>query len=241
MCGRFSQVMGSDILTDRFGIHEISDEIIPRYNIGPMSMVPVIFLHDDRRFLKKMKWGFVPFWSKKLDIGNKMINARSESILENKSFSRSFKNQRCVVPVSGFYEWKKIGTRKLPFHIRLKSKEPFGLAGIFSDWEGDDGNITTFSILTTEPNDLIESIHKRMPVILAKKYERTWLAKNSEISMVQNYLKPYPSEFMEAYMVSSIVNNPINESAKCIEPVSDIEDVWKTQDDEDQSSLNDFF
>lgn len=166
-----------------------------------------------------MKWGLVPSWAKDEKIGYKMINARSEGIETKPSFRAAFKRHRCLVPTTGFYEWKKVDAKmKQPYFIRLKSGEPFAFAGLWEVWGPD--NLETFTIITTENNELIEPIHTRMPVILHEKDEAVWLDPElHDADKLKELLKPYPSEEMEMYEVSTFVNSPKNESPDCIKPI----------------------
>ncbi len=190
----------------------------PRFNIAPSQLHPVIVIEDDHRVLKMMKWGLVPSWAKDEKIGYKMINARSEGIETKPSFRAAFKRHRCLVPTTGFYEWKKVDANtKQPYFIRLKSGGPFSFAGLWEVWGPD--KLETFTIITTENNELIEPIHTRMPVILHEKDEAVWLDPElRNVDQLKELLKPYPSNEMEMYEVSTIVNSPKNESPDCMKP-----------------------
>jgi putative SOS response-associated peptidase YedK len=185
-------------------------------------MHPVVIVEHDQRVLKLMKWGLVPFWAKDEKIGYKMINARSEGIESKPSFRDPFKKRRCLVLSDGFYEWKKFDAKtKVPYFIRLKSGEPFAFAGLWDIWDKGDEPLETFTIMTTENNELMEPIHNRMPVILHEKDEGLWLDPElKDPEKLTPLLKPYPSEEMELYVVSTVVNSPKNDVPDCIEPVS---------------------
>lgn len=220
MCGRFSLSTDKDDLQSRYGFVEREGALLkPRFNIAPSQLHPVIVIEDDHRVLKMMKWGLVPHWAKDEKIGYKMINARSEGIEKKPSFQSAFKRHRCLVPTTGFYEWKKVDAKtKQPYFIRLKSGEPFSFAGLWEVWGPD--KLETFTIITTENNELIEPIHNRMPVILHEKYEAVWLDPElRDVDKLKELLKPYPSDEMEMYEVSTIVNSPKNESPDCIKPI----------------------
>jgi putative SOS response-associated peptidase YedK len=148
-----------------------------------------------------------------------MINARAETLAEKPSFKRLIGKRRCVVPADGFYEWRKERKRKVPMRIRLKSEEPFGFAGLWDSWRKPDGKeLQSFTIITTEANDLLGPIHDRMPVILAPDGEKLWLESSlQDFSKVSSLLKPYPSDQMEVYEVSTLVNSPRNDLRACIE------------------------
>jgi putative SOS response-associated peptidase YedK len=152
-----------------------------------------------------------------------MINARSETAAEKPSFRAAFRRRRCLIPADGFYEWQKVPgqKRKIPTYIRLKSGKPFFFAGLWESWDSPDGsNILSCTILTTAPNEMMAPIHNRMPVILPPEAYQTWLATGEQKpTNLQGLLKPFPSELMSAYPVSTLVNNPANELADCITPV----------------------
>ncbi|MGH7900684.1 MAG: SOS response-associated peptidase, partial [Thermodesulfobacteriota bacterium] len=169
MCGRFARYDDEKDLVERFNFSNPSGILFEkRFNIAPTQTVPVILLENDNRVIKLMRWGLVPFWAKDPTIGNRLINARAETITEKASFKTPLKKNRCLVPASGFYEWKKderIKT-KIPIYFRLKNEEPFAFAGIWDDWKKPEGDrLITFTIITTMANELMKPIHDRMPVI----------------------------------------------------------------------------
>jgi len=148
-----------------------------------------------------------------------MINARAETLLQKPSFRTPFKKQRCLVLTDGFYEWKNTSDGKIPHRISMRDNEPFALAGIWEVWKAPDGeNVTSFSIITTEPNELMKPLHKRMPAILKKENEEKWL-QEIDTSEAQKMLKPYPVEDLEAYPISTLVNSPRNNSKDIIQPL----------------------
>lgn len=221
MCGRFVLKDNIKDLSSCFHIDDFDDLFPePRYNICPGQNVPVIIMKDRKMFIM-MRWGLVPSWSNDPLIGFQMINARAETLTQKPSFKNSFKKHRCIIPCSGFYEWEKIDKKtKMPYYIRHKNGEPFALAGLWDEWNNDGGNLTTFTIITTTPNKIIEPIHDRMPVILKAEDHDMWL--NPDIKNTENVitlLKPYPAEEMELYEISTYVNNPKNDSPECIEPL----------------------
>lgn len=221
MCGRFVLKDSIKDLSSCFQIENSDDLFLePRYNIYPGQNVPVIVYIRYRRYLM-MRWGLVPSWSNDPLIGFQMINARAETLTQKPSFKNSFKKQRCIIPCSGFYEWKKLDNKtKTPYHIRLKNGYPFALAGLWDEWKKDGGNLTTFTIITTVANSIIEPVHNRMPVILKPENYDTWLDPAiNDMDEVISMLRPYSSEEMELYEVSNFVNSPKNDSPQCIEPV----------------------
>ncbi len=220
LCGRFNLLSHKKALEERFGVKKFDFEIIPRYNIAPSQQIASI-LADTEVCLVGMHWGFIPFWAKDKKIGNRMINARSETVAESKVFKHSFARKRCLIPATGFYEWRKIGKAKIPMHIRLESRDPFAFAGIYSHWKSPSGKtLMTCAILTTTPNDLLKPIHNRMPVVLRKEDEPTWLdPENEDLESLQSLLSPYSSKTMEAYEVSTYVSSPSNTGPTCTVPV----------------------
>ena len=227
MCGRITLTTDQDDLQSRFGYVGPSGALFPpRYNIAPTQTHPIVRVNEDRRVLVIMRWGLVPFWAKDVKSGYKMINAKSETLTEKASFRTPFKKKRCLVIADGFYEWSKTAKKgtKIPYRFVLKSSEPFAFAGLWDEWQSPEGEkLFTFTIITTNANELMNSIHDRMPVILNEKDEGMWLdPRLSDTDKLSTLLKPYPSDEMEAYKVSTIVNSPKNDSPKCIEPVGDL-------------------
>ena len=221
MCGRFSLTADPNQLRQEFAWLNIPVDTAPRYNVAPSQPVAVV-PNDGLNRLDHYVWGLIPSWSKDPSIGNRMINARSETVAEKPSFRSAFRRRRCLIPADGFYEWQKNPgeKRKTPMYIRLKSGKPFFFAGLWESWDSPDGsNILSCTILTTTPNEMMEPIHNRMPVILPPEAYQPWLATGEQRPAdLQGFLKPFPSELMTAYPVSTLVNNPANELAACITP-----------------------
>jgi putative SOS response-associated peptidase YedK len=168
-----------------------------------------------------LRWGLIPSWAKDPSMGDRMINARAETVAEKPSFRRALQKRRCLVLADGFYEWRKEGKTKTPMYIRLRSHEPFGFAGLWETWKSPEGEaIHSCTVITTTPNSLMESIHNRMPVILSREGESSWLDRAIETpERLLPLLIPYSANAMEAYAVSSMVNNPRNDAPACIELV----------------------
>lgn len=223
MCGRFTLTVDAEELRQAFPGLEIPDQVAPRYNIAPTQPVAVA-PNDGKNRLDFYLWGLVPSWAKDASIGNRMINARSETLIEKPSFRTAFRRRRCLIPASGFYEWKQeAGSKtKIPMYIQLKSGAPFALAGLWESWNAPDGSILfSCTIITTGPNTLMESIHNRMPVILPPQAYATWLAPGeADPQTLQNLLVPYPADEMAARPVSRLVNDPANDSPACIAPLT---------------------
>jgi putative SOS response-associated peptidase YedK len=215
-----------EALQARFKFEPTDIVLPPRYNLAPGQDAPVI-IQEKSRVLKLMHWGLVPSWAKETSTGYKMINARAETLTQKPSFKKSFQRRRCLVPADGFYEWRKNGGRaKTPLRFVLKSGEPFAFAGLWDIWQGSDedeteGNnrlpLLSFTIITTEANDLIRPIHDRMPVILQPKDEDAWLDPDlKDVNKLVSLLVPYPSDKMMGYEVSSLVNSPKNDTPECL-------------------------
>ena len=222
MCGRYSQ--GSEIskLISRFQVPLPQFSYSPRYNIAPSQNAPII-IHQEERTLALYRWGLIPPWAKSPNIGQKMINARAETIEEKPSFKKLVQSKRCLVPADGFYEWmvNPDSKTKTPTRIILKSKELFAFAGLWDNWKGPSGEeINSFTIITTQANSAIQAIHHRMPVILFPEDEEPWLDRRTDPSKILGFLKPYSPDNMAFYTVSRMVNSPQNDSPKCISPIS---------------------
>ncbi|RME56459.1 MAG: SOS response-associated peptidase, partial [Deltaproteobacteria bacterium] len=177
MCGRFILTCPLSEIEAHFDFDEIAASWEPRYNIAPSQPVLAIVQEEDgQRRLRTFRWGLIPAWAKDERIGNRLINARAESVGEKPSFRAAFRSRRCLILGNGFYEWKKAGTRKIPFLIQLASKEPFAMAGLWERWRAPDGEeVRSCTILTTDANEAIAPIHPRMPVILPRSAHGTWL------------------------------------------------------------------
>jgi putative SOS response-associated peptidase YedK len=219
MCGRYTLTATLDILLARYHLDEVTVPHTPRYQIAPGQMIPVILTgkNGERRF-GHVKWGLIPVWAKDEKIAYKMINARSETVLQKPAFQIPFMRKRCIIPADGFYEWKQEGSRKQPVRVVLQSRELFSMAGLYDTWLSPTGQkIHTCTILTTQANPLLREIHDRMPVILKKEQESIWLDRGVEdTNELLPLLKPYPAEEMEVYPVSPLVNNAKHDTPDCI-------------------------
>jgi putative SOS response-associated peptidase YedK len=218
MCGRYYFFTPADIVAERFRLASRS-ALGPRYNIAPQQEAPVVVDGPARR-LAMMKWGLVPSWSKEPAAGYRMINARAETAPEKPSFRGPFRKQRALIPADGFYEWKREGSGKRPFALRLASREPFAMAGLWDRWRTPEGEpLFSFTILTTTANGLVLAVHDRMPVILPRKAEEAWLDPKSPPEALKALLVPYVGE-MEALPLSTAVNNPRNDGPELLAPVA---------------------
>ncbi|EKN70063.1 hypothetical protein BABA_06791 [Neobacillus bataviensis LMG 21833] len=224
MCGRFTLTATIEEIIDRFDIQAFMEEELyaPSFNIAPSQAVLAVINDGTRNRMGFLKWGLIPPWAKDMSMGNKMINARAETISEKPSFRHAFKKKRCLVIADSFYEWKRHeDQRKTPMRIKLKSDELFAMAGIWEGWKSPDGKtLYTCSVITTGPNELMKTIHDRMPVILKPEDESTWLDPGlSENHKLESLLIPYDDNLMETYEVSPLVNSPKNNTIELIQKI----------------------
>ena len=222
MCGRFSLNADPTQLKKMFPWLNVPDNMEARYNVAPTQPVAVV-PNDGENRLDFFIWGLIPSWAKDPNIGSRMINARAETVDQKPSFKAAFRRRRCLVLADGFYEWKQeTGSKaKTPMYIKLKSGDPFGMAGLWEIWHNGDGSeIRSCTIITTEPNALVQPIHRRMPVILHPSEWDTWLdPANDDTDSLAGLLTAFPADAMTAQAVSKAVNNPRNDGAECIAPV----------------------
>lgn len=225
MCGRFSLAKDIEELRTEFPfIDEGFEDIVlkPRFNIAPSQICPVIINDKGTVKIKMFSWGLVPYWAKDRNIGYKMINARSETVDEKPSYKKPFQTRRCLVPADGFFEWKKEGkSGKTPYRFIMKDKKPFTFAGLWEKWEKEDKPLYSFTILTCGPNDIMEPVHDRMPVILPETNREIWLNEEANKDELKELLVPHDPSKMEIYRVSNIVNSWKNDVPECIEPFDD--------------------
>jgi putative SOS response-associated peptidase YedK len=226
MCGRYTLILLHDLNTIFPWIDSPDDPDTPsRYNIAPTQ--PVLAATNDVKPGSRAKfdyliWGLIPSWAKDPKIGNRMINARAETLAEKPAFRTALRRRRCLIPADGFYEWKKEadGT-KTPMYIRREDGKPFAFAGLWDHWHDPAGTGTELrscTIITTRPNELMEPIHDRMPAIVPVEQQKLWLSSGElDPADVGAALGPYPAQEMEVYAVSRLVNNPRNERAECVE------------------------
>lgn len=221
MCGRYTLRSSLKQLADLFHVGDVSLPLFDtRYNIAPTQEVLAVRQPDGRE-LVELKWGLVPSWAKDPKIGYRMINARCESVAEKPSFRSAFKRRRCLIPADGFYEWKKTGDKtKQPYFVHLKDDQPFAFAGLWEYWERDGEIIESCTVITTDANALMKPLHDRMPVILPAASYDEWLDPDNQATEdLPRLLRPYPSEEMNAYSISTYVNSPKNRGPECIERI----------------------
>lgn len=223
MCGRFTLFLDPGELQEAFPDFIISGDFPPRYNIAPTQPVAVI-PNTPEKAMEFYNWGLIPSWSKDPAIGSRLINARAETLSEKPSFRTAFRRKRCLILANGFFEWQlqQDSHSKTPIFIHLKSNAPFAFAGLWDSWfHGDGSEIRTCSIITTEPNDLVRSIHTRMPVILPRDAYQQWLLPGEQnTSELQQLLRPFDASLMESYPVSKLVNSPGNDIPGCVLPLN---------------------
>jgi putative SOS response-associated peptidase YedK len=225
MCGRFTNKAKPEQVKKEFKV-EAGNFIHPRFNVAPSQMIDVVYAPEAERVFSRLKWGLVPSWAKDSEIGNRMINARAETLAEKPSFREAFKSRRCIIPASGFYEWQKKGTEaKQPFYFYLKEKEVFGFAGLWEEWlDKQTGEmLESCTIITTEANEVLKPVHERMPVILKPESYDEWLdVKEKNTKKLQKFLVPYSAKEMNSHAVSRNVNIPDVDSAELIKPLNSL-------------------
>lgn len=221
MCGRFTLTVSEQELLERYGIQgELSLSHQPRYNVAPMQMVPAVVHDGTTPRMGLLRWGLVPSWAKDERMASRMINARAETLMERVSFRRLIYRRRCLIPADSFYEWKTVEGRKQPMRVMMRDGRIFSLAGLYDIWvhPASGQRIGTFTIITTQPNQLMADIHHRMPVILDREQEQIWLDREQrDPQTLLALLRPYPPEEMKAYPVSPVVGHVRNDGPECIE------------------------
>ncbi len=221
MCGRYTLIRLSELPGLFPWIGGELPEAPPRYNIAPSQPILAITNDGPDRY-DFLSWGLVPFWAKDPSVGNRMINARSETIARKPAFKHAFRRRRCLVPADGFYEWKKSpdGKTKTPMHVRMKSGSPFAFAALWETWRAPDGSeLRSCTLLTTSPNGLMSTLHDRMPVIIPQSAMQQWLDPAEQPpEALSPLLVPYPDNEMHASPVSRMVNSPRNDTPDCIAP-----------------------
>ncbi|MDR6225920.1 SOS response-associated peptidase [Desmospora profundinema] len=226
MCGRFTLTVGLGEILERFQAEMAGDwEHTPRFNAAPTQMLPVVKEKEDgcTRELVPMRWGLIPHWAKDHSIGNRLINARGETVATKPAFRRSLKQARCLIPADGFFEWTRgPDGAKHPLRIILKKEALFAFAGLWDRWEDAEGSvIQSFTIITTRPNEKMAEVHDRMPVILHPAEESMWLdSQIQDPALLTPLLEPFDSEKMAFYPVDRLVNSPKNDEPACIRPLT---------------------
>ncbi len=236
MCGRYTVTRPADLL-EELGI-ETTEPLEASYNVAPTQKVPVVRAtagvvpeagvpteagkrKETAREAVNLRWGLIPFWAKDIKIGNRMINARSETVATKPAFRNSLRRKRCAILADGFYEWKKVEGGKQPYHIHLKDHRPFVFAGLWDCWsKGPIDPIESFTILTTRPNEKVAELHDRMPVILTPEAIDFWLDPGvDDASRLVKVLEPYDAAEIDFFPVSKMVNRPSNNVPQCVAPI----------------------
>ena len=224
MCGRYGLNASPAKLRTRFNVPAVPE--LPfdgqLHNIAPSQQMPIVRQGKDSREMALARWGLIPNWAKDAKIGYSLINASADTVAEKPAYRSAFKRRRCLVAADGFYEWKATGGKvKQPYFISLKDKEPFGFAGLWEQWDNpEDGKtVESFSIITTEPNELMAPIRNRMPVILRTQDYSTWLDPEEVPDTLKGLLRPFDAQLMDAFPVSTYVNSPRNQGEQCRSPL----------------------
>ena len=223
MCGRFTLTVNPADLQDTFSNYSFPKKFAPRFNIAPSQ--PVLAIPNDDKFTADFfLWGLIPMWAKDPTIGSRLINARGETLAEKPSFRGSYRHKRCLILADGFYEWKTFGQKKskTPYFIHMKDRQPFAIAGLWDSWASpDSSSIKTCTIITTTPNELMEMIHERMPVILHPRDYAKWLDPAPQTpESLQLLIKPFEADAMSAYPVSTLVNKATNDTPEMVVPAA---------------------
>ena len=221
MCGRYT-ISRPEGVPELFEVSET--RLPPRFNIAPTQEAPVVRLNErTNRELAQLRWGLVPYWSSDGTVTGRMINARSESLLDKPAFRDPFRFRRCLVPADGFFEWATVpGQRKRqPYHFHLSNRGLFALAGLWDGWTGPDERLETFAIITCAPNEIVRAIHDRMPVILPRDSWEMWLSPETPLEHCQGLLVPFPSGNMDYHRVTTAVNSPAVDDPSCVLPLEE--------------------
>ena len=220
MCGRYNIITDAQALYDAYQVEaELSEGRLARYNVAPATEQLVIVAEGGRRAARWHRWGLIPHWAKDPAIGYKTINARGESVASKPAFRAAFRQRRCLVPATGFYEWKVQDGGKQPYLIRPASGGLISFAGLWETWAGPEGEVRSFTIITTETNELMARIHDRMPAIIPREHYARWLDPAlHDPAQIQPMIGSYPANEMQAVPISSRINNARNQGAELIEP-----------------------
>jgi putative SOS response-associated peptidase YedK len=225
MCGRFALFIDLKTLIEHFAldIADPQDDLTPRYNIAPSQQVMGICRDvEGRRRPRWFRWGLIPHWAKDAGMGQRLINARSETVHQKPSFRSALRHRRCLIPANGFFEWQQTPSGKQPWFIRRKDLKPLAFAGLWEHWSGPEGPIDSCTILTTEANPLIAKLHDRMPVMLSAADYDSWLdVQLQDPDLLQPLFRPSAADELEMHPVSTVVNNPRHEGEGCVVQVEE--------------------
>ncbi len=224
MCGRFGLTRPEALQLERFGITELPP-LVPRYNIPPSSDILVVRERKGTTEAEMIRWGLVPSWAKDPSIGNRMANVRADTALEKSSFRAAMQKRRCLIPADVFFEWQDVPgqKRRRPYAVAMLEGEPFALGGLWEAWRSKEGGewLITCAIITTEPNELLEPIHDRMPVIIKPEHYSSWLDSSTTTADVRDLVAPYAADEMRTWEIGLLVNDPKTDDARILSPVSD--------------------
>lgn len=220
MCGRFTLHTPEADILQAFDVAPNDVALEPRYNITPSQDIAVIRADANSRALTTARWGLVPGWSKEARPKYSTINARVESVAEKPTYRAAFRHKRCLIPADGFYEWQRVGDKKIPHYIRMQDETVFAFAGLWEHWEGEEGAFDSCAIITLPASGIMTTIHTRMPAIIAAADYDAWLDTGiTDKTDIMPQLASRPSDQLQAYAVSRHVNSPKNTDARCIEPL----------------------
>ena len=224
MCGRFGLTRPEALNLERFGISELPP-LVPRYNIPPSSDILVVRERKGVTEAEMIRWGLVPSWAKDPSIGNRMANVRSDTALEKGSFRAAMQKRRCLIPADVFYEWQDVPgqKRRKPYAVAIRDGEIFALGGLWEAWRAKESGewLITCAILTTEPNELLEPIHDRMPVIVKERDYAKWISPGTEAVEVRRMVESFPADVMRTWEIGLLVNDPKTDDARILTPTSD--------------------
>jgi putative SOS response-associated peptidase YedK len=229
MCGRYGRRADKQRIAEWMQTHDtnVFDDtlIAPSFNVAPQTFQPVVRLNQEgQRELTMMRWGLVPYWSKDGKMTFSTINAKAETVAKSPTYREAWKRRRCLIPAEWFYEWQKPDEKtKPPYAISLKDDSMFAFAGLWESWKNKESGerLNTYTIMTTDSNQLVEPIHNRMPVILSKRDYERWMAPADPAHLPVDLLKPYPAEEMKAWKISRAVGNVRNDDPELITPIPD--------------------
>jgi putative SOS response-associated peptidase YedK len=224
MCGRFSQQRPASELAEIFAAEPLDDDPGPRFNVAPTDDALVVVQREDRRAIKAYRWGLIPHWADAAKVGSRMFNARAESLTTSPAFRDAFRRKRCLVPVDGFYEWQRTGTRRQPFAIAREDGKPLTLAGLWSGWRDPaaDRVVRTFTIITSGPNEQMAGLHNRMPVVVPEEAWSMWLDPTlDDAAELHGLFEPTDEIALRIWPVSLLVNNVRNDGPELFEPLAD--------------------
>lgn len=222
MCGRFTLTLDPGELQEKLELGPFVEMYQPHYNIAPTQSVSVV-RDPQSRSIEQFKWGLIPFWAKDKEIGNRMINARAETLTEKPSFRSLITKKRCLILADGFFEWSTLGNSqpKSPYYFQLENGEPFTFAGLYDEWRPDPENkILSCTIITCTPNELISKYHDRMPVIMPIQHRWDWLNPAISLPTLLSMLSPFPASRMSARPVSKLINLPLNDFPEVLDPIT---------------------